>query len=303
MIWVNGSLLPDTTPVFGASDRGALLGDGLFETLAVRGGVARHLDRHLARLTAGARFFGIPLPVPVGDLHEGVEALLAAEGLAGGRAASRAAGGLVGNEAGGAVGGAVGGAEAGAVLRITLSRGPGPRGLAPPETAHPLLLMTATPHRFETPRPRRLAISEVVRHPGAVTSRWKTLNYLDSVVALEEARRRGCDDALLPNGIGGFACATHANLFIVTADDGPVATPRVEDGALPGITRGRVIETLRAIGREVREVAVDGSGIARADEVFLTNSVAGVVPVEAVGDRVLPASRPLTEALMEAMTR
>ncbi len=266
MIWINGQLVPADTPVLSAADRGFLLGDGLFETLAIRGGKPVDLEEHLVRLTGGADALGIPFRFGAEPLRAEVSSLLAANGV-----------------------------EGDGVLRITLSRGPGSRGLRVPEPASPVLVLTAEPYDFVEPTPRRVVVSTVVRHPGAVTSRWKTVSYLDQVMALREAEARGFDDALMPNGLRGFAGASHANLFVVV--QGRVHTPRIEDGALPGITRGQVLARLAEEGVEVVQSSVPWSGVARASEVFLTNSLAGVIPVASAEDTVYAAPGPITARL------
>ncbi len=266
MIWINGQLVPGHAPLLSAADRGFLLGDGLFETLAVRAGEPADLEEHLARLTAGADALGIPFRFAAESLRKEVSSLLAANEL-----------------------------EGDGVLRITLSRGPGTRGLRVPEPASPVLVLTAEPYDFVEPAPRRVVVSTVVRHPGAITSRWKTVSYLDQVMALREAEARGFDDALMPNGLRGLAGATHANLFVVV--QGRVYTPRIEDGALPGITRAQVLTQLVEEGVEVVQSSVPWSAVARASEVFLTNSLSGVIPVASAEDRVYDVDGPITPRL------
>ncbi len=266
MIWINGQLVTGDAPVLSTADRGFLLGDGLFETLAIRGGGPVDLEAHLDRLTAGADALGIPFRFAAEPLRAEVASLLKANKLKGD-----------------------------GVLRITLSRGSGIRGLRVPEPASPVLVLTAEPHVFDEPTPRRVVVSTVVRHPGAITSRWKTLSYLDQVMALREAEARGFDDGLMPNGLRGFAGATHANLFVVV--QGRVHTPRIEDGALPGITRAQVIARLVEEGVEVVQSSVPWSAVARASEVFLTNSLSGVIPVASAEDTVYDAPGPVTGRL------
>lgn len=266
MIWINGQLVTGDTPVLSTADRGFLLGDGLFETLAIRGGEPVDLEEHLARLTGGADALGIPFRFAAEPLRAEVASLLAANELKGD-----------------------------GVLRITLSRGSGTRGLRVPEPANPVLVLTAEPHVFAEPAPRRVVVSTVVRHPGALTSRWKTVSYLDQVMALREAEARGFDDALLPNGLRGFAGASHANLFVVV--QGRVHTPRIEDGALPGITRAQVLAQLAEEGVEVVQSSVPWSAVARASEVFLTNSLAGVIPVASAEETVYGPPGPITSRL------
>jgi branched-chain amino acid aminotransferase len=113
-LWLNGRLLPAAEARIDPSDRGLLLGDGLFETMRAAGGRLPLLPRHMARLLDGAVLLGLPAPSEE-TVADAARALLAAEGLAV------------------------------AAVRLTLTRGPGPRGLLPPDEPAPTLLLTAAP--------------------------------------------------------------------------------------------------------------------------------------------------------------
>src|SRR5688500_19250670 len=107
MPWLNGRLLAVGEARIDPADRGFTLGDGLFETIRVRDGAAVWLDRHLARLVEGSAVLGIPARFDDAGLAEACAAVIAAEGI-----------------------------EAG-VLRLSVSRGTGPRGAAPPVAPAP----------------------------------------------------------------------------------------------------------------------------------------------------------------------
>ncbi|WP_328703041.1 aminotransferase class IV [Arenibaculum pallidiluteum] len=246
-VWLDGALLDAAAARIDPADRGFLLGDGLFETIRVLDGRPDRLAAHLARLRAGAAVLEIPLPY-------GDDALASA--LAGLAGAARIGSGS---------------------LRLTLTRGPGPRGLLPPGTPRPTVLATAAPAGPSLP-PARVVVATVTRrNERSPLSRLKTLNYLDGVMARQEAARRGADDALMLNGAGRLAEATAANLFAVI--DGRPVTPPVEEGALPGIARAEAIARLGAVERPVAL-----SDLARATEIVLTSSLS-IRPVVAVDGR------------------
>ena len=184
-------------------DRGFTLGDGLFETVLIEGGVARELERHIDRMVAGCAVLNLPAPK---------RTILAS--TADGAGPNRQA------------------------LRLSWSAGVGGRGLDRPAALAPRLTVTLAPAL--RPRPARLITAvQVRRNAHSPASRLKTLSYLDNVLAREEARAAGGDEGLMLNGEGHLACAAAANLFWIAA--GRVFTPALDCGVLAGITRARLM--------------------------------------------------------------
>lgn len=234
-VWLNGDIIEAEQARIDPADRGFTLADGLFETMRVRNGKPQHLGSHMARLHAGAGALGFVVPGADKEIADAVTALLAANGL---------------NDA---------------TLRLTLTRGPAPRGLLPPKEPSPTLLLTLAPPAPE-PGPASAIIATVTRrNEFSPASRFKTLNYLDNVLARREAEQKGADDALLLNSQGRLVESTIANLFLVI--DGDVLTPPVSEGALPGIMRAEVIDRLGAATAQLNP-----ADLASASEAFLTNS-------------------------------
>ncbi|HLY55689.1 MAG TPA: aminotransferase class IV [Stellaceae bacterium] len=232
-VWVNGRLVD--AGVVDATDRGFTLGDGLFETVRVQEGKPVLFDRHLARLRDGARVLDIPVPATDAALAGAVAALLAAEGMAEGH------------------------------IRITLTRGPAPRGVLPPASPNPTLLIAGGP--IAAAAPVRLVIAESTRRNElSPLCRVKSLNYLDNILARQEAARRGADDAVLLNTAGRVVETTISNLFAVI--DGRLVTPPVAEGALPGIMRGVLVERMAAVERPIAP-----EELRCATAVILTNSL------------------------------
>jgi len=158
-----------------------------------------------------------------------------------------------------------------AVVRVTLSHGPGPRGLLPPEPAFPTLIISAAP-RPEPAGPAKAIIAMTTRrNEHSTTSRIKSLSYLDNVIARREADEYDADDALLLNTQGRLAESTIANLFLMI--NGALLTPPVSDGALPGVMRADLIARFKA---EEHPLEVDD--LSRAEEAFLTNAL-GIRPL------------------------
>ena len=233
--WLNGKLVTD--PTLSASDRGFLLGDGVFETMRTAGPTVLWLDDHLARLRAGADLLGIPLNHNPNEIADGLTALVGVAGF-----------------------------EHGA-LRLTLSRGPSAgRGLVPP--AEPVPTLLATIAKLAPPvAPVSLVVAQSVRrNEGSPLSRTKSLNYGDNIVARREAIGRGADDAILLNNRGLVTSATVASLFLKLG--GRWVTPPIADGVLPGLARQRLIGLLGADEGSVQEAA-----LGHVESIMMSNSL------------------------------
>ncbi|MGO9172658.1 MAG: aminotransferase class IV [Rhodomicrobium sp.] len=244
MVWLNGALRDSGEARIDPADRGFTLGDGLFETVAVRGGKILRLEKHLRRLSRGCAV--LKLPPPPDTIADCIGTVLSANGLQD------------------------------AAIRITYTRGAGARGLPIPESCAPTLLIAANPLP-PAREPARCIVSTLTRrNEYSPLSRIKSTNYLDSILAREEAKRRNASDALLLNTAGNAAEATAANLFIVK--HGQVLTPPLEDGALEGVIREKIIAETEAVECSLRVPDLMG-----ADEVFLSNSL-GLQAVVAIDD-------------------
>lgn len=259
--WLNGGLVDEVR--IDSSDRGFALGDGLFETLRVSDGRPCRVGLHLERLRAGAGVLDLPLPFLEPALVAGMAALIAVTGLDQG------------------------------VLRLTVTRGPGPRGVLPPATVHPTVLMMMAPGSGPLPAARLVVALGTRRNEHSPLSRIKSLNYLDNILARQEAARRGADDAVLLNTAGRVAETSIATLFVRLGDR--VVTPPVAEGALPGIAR-HVILTASA----AREQLLTVGDLAQAREMVLTSSL-GVRRVAVFEGEPLPGEDGLFRNLQRIM--
>lgn len=232
IVWLNGTLRDEADAAIAPGDRGFTLGDGLFETMVVRGGGILRLESHRARLAVGVGVLDLPLP-PL-DVAALAADLLRANGLTD------------------------------ATLRLTITRGCGPRGVLPPAVPVPTVLLTAAP--LPPPLPSAACITATVtrRNEHSPLARIKCLNYLDNI---------------LLNTAGRVAEATAATLFVVR--DGRLLTPPVADGALPGVLRAAILE------REGQEAPLTPADLAVCEEAFLTSSL-GLRPITLLDGRPLP---------------
>lgn len=256
VVWLDGRLIPAAAARVDPADRGLTLGDGLFETVRAVGGAVPLLARHLARLRGGAGLLQIPVPADDDELAGAVRELLAANGL-----------------------------EAAAV-RLTLTRGPGPRGVLPSGEPSPTLLLAAHPLPPPVGAARVVTATVTRRNERSPLAGVKALGYLDSLLAQRQARAAGADEALVLNTADRLACAATANLFLV--EGGRLLTPPLAEGALPGITRGLVLELAREAGIEAVELPLGLASLIAAEGAFLTSSLVGPRAVSALDGRRLP---------------
>ncbi len=237
VVWFNGQLVAGPLPL-DAHDRGFLLGDGVFETVAVLNHKSLWLDEHLQRMARAASELGIPLDGQA--ISAGVEAVLA-------KSQSQCE-----------------------VLRVTLSRGKASRGLAG-DGASPSLLITldgfAPANLFQS---CRLKVSTIRRNEFAPSSRLKTLSYIDGIAAAREVAS-AADDALMLNTAGHVASSTIANIFLLRG--GELITPSLDQGILPGITRRTLLDYAAESGFRPVERAVSQEELLGAEAVFLCNSL------------------------------
>lgn len=274
MLWFEGRLQPGTIAPFDLTDRGLLLGDGLFDTALGLDGRIAFEEAHVGRLVAGARTLGFV--VEPDRILEAMRALAAAM--------PRAA------------------------IRTTATRGSGPRGLAPPGEPRPVLWATAAPWNPALAfAPLRLLPAAARRNETSAAAGVKTLGYLDAVLAADEAKRQGFDEALFRNTRGHVACAGTGNLFAVFGDT--LVTPPLADGVLPGIVRAAILERVaHSLGLAAEERSLSLPALEEADAVFLTNSLRLLAPVEAIGVATFASStnavvRKLVAALETAMAQ
>lgn len=271
LIFLNGQIVEAAAARIDPADRGLLLGDGLFETMLSRAGVTFRLGAHLARLASGARLLGIPLPIPVAEIAGAVTATVNANKLE----------------------------HVDAVVRITLTRGPAPRGLALPAKPAPVVMISATPYTAQQPEVASACVVGPRRNELSAAANLKTINYLDNVLAANEAAARGFDEGLMLNGRNRIACGSRSNIFGMI--DGILYTPPLDDGVLPGVVRGVVLEMAKVLQLKHRQAPLWVYDLPRMSEAFLTNSLVGILPLGRIDDQKIGDGGigPTTGALMK----
>ncbi len=179
-------------------------------------------------------------------------------------------------------------------------RGFGAPGLDPWRCEKPSLIVTAYPFPpMLGTDPLRLLIGSVVRKaPRSLGAHVKSLNYLDAIVAKQQAKAAGLDDAVMLDHLGAVAECSSTNLFLVA--DGVLVTPTTR-AALPGITRCTVLELAEELRIPVEVRDVWPMELYVADAVFLTGSGAGIAAVGSIdGHAIATPDHPHFAALRAA---
>ncbi len=257
---VNGRITAAEEAQLPVLDHGFLFGDSVYEVFWWHRGVLIQEAEHLDRLERSAGRLYMDLQVGREALVEAVEATV------------RAAGATDADDA---------------YIRLIVTRGVGPLGLDFREVPRRSIIVIAAPaNRPDEATVRRgIHVAFIDRRrmsiraldPGA-----KTGNYLNNVLAQHEARLAGADDAVLLNDEGHVTEATTANVYVVR--EGALATPPMAAGILRGTTRTRILLLCADAGIRAREITLAPEDLREADEVFLSSSVRGILPVTAIDD-------------------
>ncbi|WP_164102114.1 branched-chain-amino-acid transaminase [Candidatus Laterigemmans baculatus] len=275
---INGRLVPKAEATVSVYDHGLLYGDGVFEGMRSYSGTVFQLDAHLDRLWESARAIALEIPTTKEELGRAVMETLQANNLSDG------------------------------YVRLVITRGSGTLGLDPTRCSNPQVIIIADkialyPEEFYRDGLDLVTASTIRNHPGALSPRIKSLNYLNNIMAKLEGLRAGCVEALMLNHNGEVAECTGDNIFIVRR--GRLLTPPVDAGILEGITRNAVIALAEAENIPVAEVTMTRHDVIVADECFLTGSAAEVIPVVRLDGRSIGDGKPgpITERLMKAFHR
>jgi branched-chain amino acid aminotransferase len=149
-----------------------------------------------------------------------------------------------------------------------------------------------------------ISLVPIIRnHPRSVDPIIKSNNLLNNAIAMQEAHRRGGEEALLCNYRGELSECSQSNIFLVRG--GAAVTPKSESGLLEGLTRGFLFEIGREIGIEVREATIYPAELDAADEVFITSTTRELNPVVRIDDRPVGTGKPgpVFKALLAAFRK
>jgi branched-chain amino acid aminotransferase len=264
-IFLNDGFVRKEDAMVSVFDHGFLYGDGVYETLRAYGGRLFRLRQHLARLRRSASLIGLEIPIVEQDLIAVLQEAMKRNNLTD------------------------------AYLRITVSRGEGAIGLDPRLCARPTVVVISLPLQ---PYPAELfntgvslAIMNVRRNLAtALPPMIKSLNFLNNILAKQEASRAGAFDGLMLNAEGHITECTTSNIFFVK--NRCVHTPSAACGILDGITREIVLSLAREQEFPTEEGRYLPDALLEADECFLTNTTMEIMPVRDIDKRPIGNEKP-----------
>lgn len=239
-----------------ANDRGFAYGDGVFRSIRVEQGRLWLWPDHLRKLSDDARRLGILLSAADRDLLEMESRELIAE-------------------------------DSG-TLRMVVTRGSGPRGDRPPVpgTLRRVLVFQPgeTPAMPSAPRSVRLCRVRLPRLPELAGV--KHLNRLPQVLARQEWPGPVPHEGLLCDADDSIVCGTMTNLFL--RREHRIVTPALEHSGVAGIIRARLLTAdipgMAVLHEPVTTAKVSLDDLLSAEEVWLTNAIIGIWPVENLQD-------------------
>ncbi len=263
-VYLDGAFVPAGDAQISVYNGGWLHGAGLFETMRAERGRIFRLDRHVDRLVASAEKLLAPLDRAFLPDTNAWRRLLNDNGLTDARVRLTVTAGDM-----------LGGVGNGRDRPLTVCATVAPLAAYPRELYEVGSTVAISNYRQSSTDP-------LIGH--------KTTNYLARLLAIKEANRSGCGEALWFTPDNLLAEGSISNVFVVR--DGNVATPPLDTPVLPGIARAVVLELCAADSIKTAQEAININQLLDADEVFLTNSIMQVMPVCRVEKRDIGSGRP-----------
>ena len=246
----NDSVIENNGPVINSRNRGYLYGDGVFETIRIINGKLINLENHINRMLEGAKaiFMDIPKSYNTSFFEHRINHLIIKSNI-----------------------------KEGGKCRISLDRVNG--GTYLPESNEIDFFIEVYPineNKFIL-NSKGFEIDLFMDHQKTITSlsNFKTKNGLTYILGAIQAKKKGLDDLLIMNNKGNIIESTNSNLFIVS--NGVLYTPSLDDGCLAGTMRMQIINIAISNGIKVYECNIMSQNLLVADEIFLTNSIKGII--------------------------
>lgn len=263
--YVNGEYVPQSEAKLSIFDHGILYGDGVYDTYCAWNGYIFKLDEHIDRLYKSIHAFQIDMPLSREDLKKITIKVVETNG------------------------------DKNQYIKCLVTRGVGPRPLLTPEGCKTSVVVFSRPYMWMT-KPGEEEKSETARitsirriPPQCLDPKAKNLNYANFVLAKMEAMNAGADEAIMLD-IHGFVNESPGyNIFVVK--QGKLYTPPPEN-ILMGVTRETVFEIAETEGLALREERMIPYDLYNADEVFLSSTAGGVIPIVEIDGRIISSGKP-----------
>ena len=252
---INGEIIDAENAKISVFDRGFLFGDSIYEVSYTTKRSILFYEEHMDRLFNSAKLLNMNIFLDRDELTEQIMKTLKASDLDEG------------------------------YFRLIITRGESEISLNPNLSTHNNFVIMVKPRPNYSKelydKGIDLLLSNVIRNPkNATDPNAKSGNYLNNVMAISEAKKKGYSDAIMVNGDGQLTEGTTFNFWIIKGKQ--ILTPMSDNGLLMGITRHKVLELKEVEGLEIKEAQLFPKDIFEADEMFITSSTRGVMPISKV---------------------
>jgi branched-chain amino acid aminotransferase len=260
-------------------DRGFLYGDSVYEVARTYNGIPFLLQEHLDRLWHSASLLNLSINYTQDEIVHQVNRALAELG------------------------------EENAYIRIIITRGEeGILSLDPTFAKSNNLVIIV---KDQTPNPKswyqdgvKVILAKTQRtNRMAVDPNIKSGNYLNSVLAIMEARKEGVYDAIMLNVLGNITEGSHSNIWMAKGKN--LVTPPLTAGILEGITRKMLIQLAKGNNIQVDQKDITPNELINADEVFFTSTTREIVPVTQIDNSPIGLGQPgnMTKELIKIYSK
>lgn len=242
-IIVDDNVISDDFPAISWNDRGLLWADGLFETIKSENGRLLFFEAHYKRFFESTVELLIPFKFSLEELKKKCQKIIEINKLDGDVA-----------------------------IRVTLTRGRLEEGIGIgiSEITSPTLIITAVSYHRSAIQPTAY-ITTIKRNEFSRLTQMKTLNYLEPILARQQAVSKGYSEGIMLNTKGAVTETSIGNIFVVI--NRKVLTPKKADGILPGITRQVIFDAIQEEGGIIIEKTLYPEDLFSATEIFQTNSL------------------------------
>ncbi|MDP3981358.1 MAG: aminotransferase class IV [Chlamydiota bacterium] len=244
-------------------DRAFQFGDGIFESMRCIDGRVVGLRDHIQRLLSSARSLRLPMKENAAQIKKYIsDAVRKTKGRD-------------------------------LYIKLILSRGIWLGSVLPDQDLKPSFIIISKPFvpfsESFYQRGLKVCLINIRRNETSPLSSIKSLNYLDNIMGRVFARQKGFHEGLFLNTKGYVAEGTMSNIFCVRHHQ--LITPPISDGVLPGITRKWILGHAGSVGLEVHERSMRPRDLTKSAEVFLSNSLMGIVPVTRIDHHLINSDK------------
>jgi len=260
-VYVDGAFLSQADAKISVFDHGLLYGDGIFEGICIYEAKVFRLDQHLKRMYESAKTIGLTIPLTMDQFKAAIVETVRRNKMEDG------------------------------YIRPIVTRGVGKLGLNPNNCEKPTVIII--PQNAESyplltagRKPAKAIVSSIRRIPSfCLPASAKTLNYLNNVLAKQQANFAGVDEAIMLDWRGFVSEGTGDNLFIMR--NGTLMTPPLHSSVLAGVTRQVVLELAGALGINVEEHELTLHDLYNAEEAFFVSTSLEIQPLVMIDGRVI----------------